>query len=200
MTESVQMSLGDFAPSLDSALSQYHTPVKLARKIVKWAKIDSTTIALEPSAGGGNIVRELIRVNATVEAVEIDPRWVKVLRHEFSATAIIDANFLEWMPSSRYHMAIMNPPLDEGVGTYHVKHALRFAPRVISILRGQDLHCKERYRNLWSDCDLAGLALLVQRPVYCGKGGQIETIVVDVRRKGTFKGRQTIEHWSDSWI
>ncbi len=193
-----QLTLGDFAPSLNPELSQYHTPVKLARKMVKWAKVDGLHV-LEPSAGGGNIVRELIRVDAIIEAVEIDPRWVKVLRHEFPTTDIIEADFLKWTAHNRYHAVIMNPPLDEGVGTHHIKHALRFAPQVISVLRGQDLHCKERYREFWSNCDLARLALLVRRPVYSGKGGQIETIVVDVRRKDTFIGRQIIEHWSESW-
>ena len=196
-----QQQLGDFAPTLNPELSQYHTPMKLARRMVEWAGDLRGKFVIEPSAGGGNIVRELMRQGAFhVCAVECDPAWAKFLETEFGDERVVVgwADFLEVEPRP-YHLAVMNPPLDDGVAAIHVRRALEWAPRVISIMRGQDLHCQRRWRELWSDCDLARLALMVNRPKYSGAGGQIETIVVDVYHKGTYSGPQVIEHWPDDW-
>ena len=80
-----QLSLGDFAPELLPELSQFHTPTKLAKRMGAYADVLPGMRVLEPSAGGGNIVRELVKAGAEVDAVEIDPRWCTVLRKEFVA-------------------------------------------------------------------------------------------------------------------
>lgn len=197
-----QLSLGEWAPPLKPELSQYHTPVKLCRRIVKWAGVKRGMRVLEPSAGGGNLVRELVRAGAIVTAVEIDPAWAKVLYEEFSRTGrvdVVESDFKNFSETDCYDMAVMNPPLDGGVGAGHVAHALRMAPKVVSVLRSQDPHGVDRYKELWSRCDQAGEVKLVRRPVYAGAGGQIETIIVDVRRQGTYDGPQSIEFWVDDW-
>lgn len=194
-----QLALGDFAPELLPELDQYHSPSKLCRRMVGYAGVLPGMRVLEPNAGAGNIVRELVAVGAEVTAVEIDPRWCKVLRDEFKDVEIVEANFLEWQAPDRYHLVVMNPPLTDGVGPTHVRHALRCAHRAVSVLQARDLHGVERYAELWAECDLAGEVKLVRRPAYAGTGGQIETVVVDARRRGSYSGPQTIVHWCDSW-
>ena len=197
-----QIQLGDFAPELLPELSQYHSPVKLCRRIVHWAENTKPLRGLrvlEPSAGGGNLVRELLGAGAIVTAVEIDPRWTELLRREFPNVEVIDADFLQMPLENRFDLAVMNPPLDKGLGGRHVRHALGFAPRAVSILRSQDLHTVERYKYLWSVCDLAREAKLSRRPKYRGAGGEFETVIDDIYRQGTYNGPQSIEHWPESW-
>lgn len=205
-----QLSLGDFAPPLLPELDQYHTPMKLAHRMVEWAGIKPGMWVLEPSAGGGNLVRAILAAGASPFVMEIDPRWCKVLNNEMANCRMdavpllaIQADFLDHTGGPEFDrpltMAVMNPPLTNGVGPKHVAMALKWAPKVISVLQARDLHGVERYDELWSKCDLAREAKLVRRAKWAGAGGQIETVVVDVRRKGTYDGPQTIEHWVDSW-
>lgn len=204
-----QLTLGDFAPPLDPERDQYHTPVKLARKMVEWAGLDGARehTVLEPSFGGGNIVREIIKAGHLVTGVEIDRNWYSLVKQEFRydySANLWCGNFLKMvrlqLPNSNLcDLCIANPPLTGGVGAKHVRHALRFAPRAVSLLRGQDLHGVARWEELWSVCDLARIAFLVRRPVFTGAGGQTEFVCVDVRRKGTYNGPVIIEFWPDSW-
>lgn len=202
-----QMSLGAFAPPLDPTQSQYHTPTKLARRMVEWADVEGLAV-LEPSAGGGNIVRELVRAGArAIEAMEIDPAWVECLRCEFadcdeSITHVWEADFLKlengfgWS----HDVAVMNPPLNDGVSMQHVAKALELAPRVVTLLRGGDLHGANRY-EFWKRFDLHGLALLCRRPPFGGGWhvGKTEFVVADIRRRTGVSFTQVIEHWPDDW-
>ena len=195
---SSQLQLGDWAPSLKTELGQYHTPVRLARKMVAWAHLPRGAKALEPSAGGGNIVRELVTVGADVTAVEIDPEWATLLADQFDAR-VVCADFLAWEPPAPFDIAVMNPNLDGGVAGVHVAKALEVAHRAVSVLRVDDLTGVQRYQSLWRKCDLAGVAYLVHRPVFKGDGGMTDFCVVDVWRPGTFQGTPRIEHWPDRW-
>jgi predicted RNA methylase len=191
-----QLTLGDFAPPMRQELSQYFTPQTMARKMVEWAGVRRGQRVLEPSAGGGSIVRELLEARANVTAYEIDPAWVKVMRQDptLKGATVVEGDFLE-VGAGIFDLAVANPPLNDGVAAQHIANMLELAPRVVSLLRAQDLHGQERYRQLWSRCDLAGIAYLVRRPVFSGDGGATEFVVVDVRRVGTFAGPQHIEHW-----
>jgi len=196
-----QLTLADWAPPLRQELSQYHTPVRLARRMVRWLwpkDVVSTTF-LEPSAGGGNIVRELCRIGGQVTAFEVDPAWARLLAGEFCTATVICEDFLQHEPR-RFDCAVMNPPLDGGVGPRHVAHALRFAPVVVSVLRLADLVGVDHHRELWSWCDLMRIALLVHRPAFTGKGGATDFCVVEVRRRiGACRPPQKIEFWEDRW-
>lgn len=193
-----QLQLGAWAPPLRGELSQYHTPTKLARRMVEWVYVRGKTV-LEPSAGGGNIVRELVAAGAArVIAVEIDPAWVALLRDEFGRAPVdvVEGDFLRLQPMALCDLCVMNGPLNDGVAAEHVARSLEWAPRTTALLRAQDLHGVGRYDQLWCRCDLAREAHLVSRPVFVGEGGATEFDVVDVRRVGTFKGPQRIEHWT----
>lgn len=195
-----QQPLGDFAPELNHELSQYHTPVKLARKMVDWMLPEGTDDwkVLEPSAGGGNIVREIVAVGGVVTAFEIDPSWCHVLRQEFKRNVIVrEEDFLRGGVFD-HQAAIMNPPLDGGVGLLHVKHALTQVPRVVTVLRSQDLHGADRW-GFWRDHDLVRLAILSRRPDFGGDhGAKSDFVVAEIERPGN-RNEQTIEHWPEPW-
>lgn len=201
-----QMQFGEWAPELNKSLSQFHTPMKLCRRIAEWCGIGPQTVAIEPSAGGGNFVRAMLERGARhVWAYEIDRVWCSVLSKQFMDSAhwncvsIINQDFMSCEPRHDVQIALMNPPLTNGVAASHVAHALNFAPRAVSIMRSQDMHGVDRYDELWSKCDLAREVKLVRRPKYAGAGGKIETVIVDVYKKGTYDGPQSVEWWTDDW-
>lgn len=201
-----QLNLGAWAtPRYDPALGQWHTPPWLAAMMVEWADVRPGMTVLEPSAGGGAIVKELIRAGAVVDAVEIDQAWAASLRTDFPDVITIVADFLSLLPTHSvgnygYDLEVMNPPLDGGAGPTHIAHALKFAPRVVSILRTVDLHGVDRNKVLWSQHALAGIRWLVRRPVFSGdesrspgSGAQADFVVVDVRRE--FTGNVDVGWW-----
>lgn len=145
----------DFAPAYDRALSQYHTPPPLAERMAELLPVPCTSV-LEPSAGGGNLVAAALAARkCAVTAVEIDAKWITALATRFELFPQVDVwqmDFLE--PRTDHHhefdAALMNPPLDDGMGVVHVAQALRQAPVVVSLLRAQDLHGQERHETFWA--------------------------------------------------
>ena len=193
-----QGSLGSWAPFLDYDVSQYPTPPILARKMVDWADVWPGEAVVEPSAGGGNIVRELLRARADVTAIEVDPRWAELLVEQWPSLRVVVGDFFDVMPRP-VDLVVSNPPLNAGQGPAHVRRMLDWAPRVVSLLRLADLAGRAHYEQLWSECDLARLAVLAHRPVFVGQGGKTDFCVVDVRRAGAYHGPQRVEHWIERW-
>jgi hypothetical protein len=146
---------------------------------------------LEPSAGGGAIVRALVAVGARVTAVEIDPDWAQYLRDQkLPGVDVLCGDFLDMRPGDLpvfdYDLAPMNPPLDDGVGAKHVWRATRMAKRAVSLLRSADMHGTDRYDVLWRLVGVSGEAKLIRRPVFIGsKSGtpRSDFIVADVHRE-----------------
>ncbi len=121
-------------------LQLFETPPELAVAMVTLAQIKRGGVALEPSAGTGNIVRPLLSAGARVIAVDIDAQ-------NFSALAQIDgceachADFLTWGPQImhggfRFDAAVMNPPFSDGQDMAHIRAAydlVRLGGRLVSI-------------------------------------------------------------------
>jgi hypothetical protein len=183
-----QLTLGGWAPPLRSELGQWHTPADLAAKMVAYAGVRPGMRVLEPSAGGGAIVRPLLAAGARVTAVEIDPAWCRCMREDqaFSSVDIVEGDFLRTgiygCRDPRLDIAVMNPDLDGGRGPAHVWQALHFVARVVSLLRAADLCGMEHHRVLWSRVGLSGLVSMAKRPIFGGDGGKTDFVVVDVWR------------------
>lgn len=104
-------------------LSFYPTPAKVIKAILRDVHITSEHTVLEPSAGTGNITRELLKLEATVHAVEIHPdraRSLKRIRHR--RLKVYRANFLTLTLPCGYDRVVMNPPF---YGTHWMQHVLR---------------------------------------------------------------------------
>lgn len=194
---SSQLQLGDWAPPFCAELSQYHTPPSIARRMPELLAVRGRTRLLEPSAGGGNLVAPMLEVAELVQAVEIDARWANHLAERFidKPLAVRVADFMSLEPPAlgEFDAAVMNPPLDAGLGPHHIAHALRFARQAISVLRAGDMHTRDAHKALWSKCDIAALINLIARGGF--KGALTDFVVVDVRRPGTFDGPPVIDWW-----
>lgn len=194
MTAAQQLDL--LRPALDAELGQWFTPAWLARRMVEWADILPGQRVLEPSAGSGSLVRPLIDAGAIVTAVDVDPRWCAYLREQFPTIEVIEADFLTWNPTARFDLAVMNPDLDDGMGTVHLAHALTIVPHAVSLLRAHDLCGQERYRFWTEKARLDGEARCSKRPIFGGGGGSTEFICVDVRRPGAGQVTFRSEWWT----
>lgn len=173
-----------YAPAYDAKLSQYHTPPKLAASMAELLPNSNqkSISILEPSAGGGNLVRAALDARrCEVTMVEVDPQWSAHLRKRFellhAKVNLHVEDFLEWQAPKHYDAVLMNPPLDGGVGVNHVARALEMAGVVITVLRGQDLHGVKRYQDFWSAHGLYVdyLVFCPQRPF---KGALSDFVVV----------------------
>lgn len=87
---------------------------------------------LEPSAGDGAFVRELLKMGLTVDAIEVDPTRAQAMTAEFSHSefgtqlSIQCANFLTQHPRPVYDYVVMNPPFSGTHWIEHVMHAFDF--------------------------------------------------------------------------
>jgi len=199
-----------------SGVDQYFTCPKLAAKMVAWAEIGRGCRVLEPSAGGGDLVRAVPK-NATVTAIEMDAELVEGLcQLRRPGLEVRQEDFLKHRPSrDTYDLAIMNPPYGDGADGKHVAHALQLAPRVIALVRANFLWGLARYNLVFRWAQLTRAAVLVRRPMFHGPSDLGHTprhdyaVVELMRRESDEMDRWRAENdeddkvdfewWADSW-
>ena len=194
-----QQSLGDFAPPMNPALSQWHTPQNLADRMAAWCVRPGLRV-LEPCAGGGALVRAALACGGHVSAVEIDPAWAQTLRAEYADVDIQTADFFKLVPPlydqpDAHALVLMNSPYEDGQDALWIERALEFAPQVVALVPSRILYGVSKYERIWSKHTLARLANLVRRPVFAGSGGKFDLCVVDVKR-GLCFGETRVEWWA----
>lgn len=173
----------------DFSKSQWYTPPELAQRIVRWALkpwANNTLRVLEPSAGHGALVLPLVNAGCTVTAVDIDPANADFLASFWPEVKVFQADFVahnDW--PTRFDLAVMNPPFEDGQAEEHVLHALKFASRVTAHVPLTTLAGKERREGLWSTAYLKRLVIHSTRPKYsgCKTGGQTDMCTIDVTRR-----------------
>ena len=108
----------------------FETPPAIVELLLEKAELKPGMWVLEPSAGKGAIVRALLRAHCLVDAVEIDPRLARDLRH-FNPSHDLNVNendFLMLQPlfEPNYDRIVMNPPFARLADVNHVTHAWKF--------------------------------------------------------------------------
>ncbi len=111
-------------------LQMFETPEQLAHQMVELARVDLHDEVLEPSAGRGRIVRELLTKTTRVTAIDIDDQNIQALRSLAGRLAptmeVIQANFIQWGAISReriycrFAAVVMIPPFTSGQDIDHV--------------------------------------------------------------------------------
>lgn len=117
----------------------FPTPPELAARMVEAAAIEAGHRVLEPSAGTGNLLREIYKeAPAHVVAVEINPSLAG--RLEVMNSAIVCGDFLQCTAESlwgRFDRIVMNPPFAGGADVDHVRHAfgmLKPGGRLVAVM------------------------------------------------------------------
>ena len=179
----------DMDPAFDRlALSQWHTPPALALRMARWAGrgICQQRI-VEPSAGGGALVKAAIECGANptaITAIEVDPRWSKRLVEIGSIGEVANRDYLTRPARDhRYDLALMNPPYEGGADGKFLSKAMDESDRVIALIRTVALNGDDRHKLVWRRCangaDFAvtGLAFLSKRPDFGGEHGAMADFV-----------------------
>lgn len=208
-------------------LDQYWTPPALARAVVEWADIAPGDRVLEPSCGGGDLVRwmfEGARAPGEVTALDVDEevftRWPAELAKRVSWRA---ADFLAYRaPSDAFDLAVMNSAygtvgrgkMAAAADRLHVQHALRMCPDVVAIVRANFLHGRERYRHVFARARMVRLAILVNRPPFHGPAlaagqdsARHDYVVLHLQRerrlvtpgKVVVHDKPAVEWWTQDW-
>lgn len=104
----------------------YPTPEPLIKKMLQGVAFDEAKTILEPSAGKGNIAKELkrrweLRNNqswrgqenvADIDCIEIDEYLCHILKGE--GLRVIHNDFLTFTTQKKYDLIVMNPPFQDG--------------------------------------------------------------------------------------
>jgi len=110
-------------------LGFFPTPLPVIERMLELAEIDPGMLVLEPSAGTGNIAREIAKIT-TVDCVEIDKGFISKWATDGIAGTIWCNDFLSMEPPAYlgaiYDRVIMNPPFAKQADIKHVTHAMDF--------------------------------------------------------------------------
>lgn len=224
-------------PAYNPKLQQWHTPPKLARRMATefaWVDDDGAvcpvlgpnSVVLEPSGGGGSLVRAALDVGvAGVVVVELDPDWAARLRLRFDRevaerqVVVVQGDFLstavqnqvaEQLASFRAPLvpghelltvALSNVPFDNGLDGLFLEACLGLVHEHVALTNDNALTGKTRYEQVWSRCALNAVRHLVRRPTFSGaeNGGMKD---MTVHWSGTHRRRvsgKVIDWWPEAW-
>ena len=163
------------------ALSQWHTPAWLAKRMVSWAGAVGGRW-LDPACGHGALMLAALAAPQApfVTGVDLDPdsarqAWRACAEggHSRFATETGDGlvHMSTWAPVD---LVIMNPPYERGLDCDFVEAAMGCSDRVIALVRLAFVAGKDRYSRIWSHVDSgewgARIAFLPQRPSFALAG------------------------------
>lgn len=196
------------------ALSQFFTPPKLARRLVEWALgteiCVQPTRVLEPSAGNGAIVRELVKAGAEVYAVEVDGRYRAELFEALGEgdTAQCPTDFLR-LTCHDFDLVCGNFPFHEDLTGEFTLHALKFAPRLCAIYPANVFYSEQR-EEFWKQVRPTRIAHIAKRPW----PGATDYVALELVKRDSFRyvgqgedkpvrmeniDHVTVEWWFESW-
>lgn len=135
-------------------LQFFETPPELVKSLIKRAEIKPGMFCLEPSAGGGNIVKQLVDIvgRDMVVCYDINQTCVDLLRKE-GYRAHLD-NFIEKkaIPDS-YERIVMNPPFSRQQDIDHVVKALSYLKKggiLVSVMSAGVMYRQnKKTKNFW---------------------------------------------------
>jgi len=118
----------------------FPTPLPVINRLIELAELKPGMLVLEPSAGTGNIAREVAKITA-VDCVEIEKKYIAKWAADGVARVIWCNDFLLMEPEAYsgaiYDRVIMNPPFAKQADIKHVTHALKFLKpggRLVSVM------------------------------------------------------------------
>lgn len=217
-------------PEYKPEFQQWHTPPKLAERMATeftWRSptgigqpvFGPSTVVLEPSAGGGALVRAALDQGVRgVVAVELDPEWIQRLHVRFEAeiavgrVVVVDGDFLANETQSvvmdamaRFRgarrAALSNVPFDDGLDGKFMAAVLGLVEDHVALTNDNVLAGKTRYEQVWSRCHLRAVRHLVRRPVFSGApgGGMKDMTVHWSGPEPVETSDRVIDWWPESW-
>jgi tRNA G10 N-methylase Trm11 len=175
-----------------AGFDRFFTLEPLAKRIVEWAGVKPGMRILEPSAGDGSFVRQILLAGAQCCAVELDLIIGNRLNREYKTSEypLFEECYVEDFLSFRspvqlgieknFHLVIMNPPYGQrgnnkknipdsvGLAHRHVAHALDFSDRVVALLPSSFVHGATYDELIASKAHVFRKVELIRRPKFGG--------------------------------
>ncbi len=128
----------------------FPTPPHFARRLVELADVRPGMTCLEPSAGSGNIARELAAACGDMGHLtlfEIQPHLAAKLTRDFPAADTFEADFLEVGDGQVFDRVVLNPPFAVRQDIDHVRHAfgiLKPGGKLVAVMSASLLYRNDR--------------------------------------------------------
>lgn len=108
----------------------FYTPPAIAKLVVERAELSKIHTVLEPSAGEGALVREVLkREHKSVLAIEIDATAAAKMEKTFARNVHVQVRNLDFLSyrhqGTPFDRVVMNPPFTAGQEVDHVSAAFR---------------------------------------------------------------------------
>ena len=186
---------------LDPTLGQYMTDPRVARALVRWARIGAEDHVLEPGAGSGRIVDACLEAGARVTAWELDARFVRYLeaRHARDPRVGIWSGDIRRVGATPCNVAAMNPPFEDDQEGELLLHCARLAGRACAIIRLHGLAGVERLEHHWTWLQLHRVGVLVPRPPFHGSGTH-DIAFVQATPRNQRRRAQEIDRVRFGWV
>ena len=169
------------APRAVSAFNLFQTPSALAAELVAAAEIEPGQSVLEPSAGLGRLLLEILKHEpGSVTAVEQSKDCARELFGNFPGVRLMERDFLTVSPDQlgAFDRVCMNPPFKMRRDLKHVFHALTFL-RPGGILSGLCLAGPIREQKLKPICDTWKT---IPAGVFRSEGTGVETVLFTIKK------------------
>ena len=172
-------------------LGCFFTPPDIVKRLIELAGIRPGMTVLEPSAGIGNISRELDKITIPVVSVEINQKYCDTLTRYFTTEVfnapmprhVICADFLTLEPNPIYDRVVMNPPFNRQADIDHVCHAykfLRHGGKLVSVMSSGIVFRENKktvdFRNLISNH--SGYIEKLPKGAFKESGTMVNTVIV----------------------
>lgn len=92
--------------------AQFFTPPELVTKLIDTFKLDfDHKKILEPSCGDGSFIKDMVKYNNKIYAVDIDETKIKKIKNTYKVITIT-SDFLDYCPKNCFDLVIGNPPFN----------------------------------------------------------------------------------------
>lgn len=186
-------------PELRPELSQWFTPMTVARRLARW--VPKGVRVLEPACGSGNLIAALLELghhHKMILGVDLDPKWAASARARFehhrspgdgplTGVQVVQGDFLKLASLYKDHAqaVVMNPPFEDGGHVAFVERALEISTVVIGIFPVTIEFGAERDRDFWAPkAKVVRRARLPSRVKYGGSdSAKFETVALEIVRR-----------------
>lgn len=176
--------------SLSEKFDFFPTPKNIVSKVIELAEIKDNITILEPSAGKGDLIKNI--KNCKITVVELNPILCEILKTQ-NYHNVFNQEFENFMSDEKFDRIVMNPPFSNRLDAKHIFKAFNnhlkddgilVAIHSTSIINATDKHSK-KFQDLCNHFLIERIELNSGDFKDSGKGTNIKTIISKFRKKQT---------------
>jgi phospholipid N-methyltransferase len=187
----------------------FPTPKTVVEKMLSKIEINENSRILEPSAGNGNILKELVKYNPkSIVAVEIQDKFLEDLNQivfGFKESLVFIGDFMKVnfndLSNVKFNTIIANPPFTK---QQDIKHFMRMfelmnvGDQIVCILSSSSQFRTDKKSNIFNEVlniNLADIEVLSDKE-FKESGTSVSTIMVSFRKQDNPKNEKLISDFN----